>query len=232
MRKVIMTYIVGDYDTLKDPTVVTPGWDYISLSDEGIGSDVWRPVPLAGRPQGVDCPKRRTSLIKILQHDYVDDDCEVCITVDGSMQVNCDLDAFLDEFWPPGTLFTLAKHPKRTCLYDEAAAVVDMRFDDPAVVEAQVARYRAAGFPAAYGLYGTRLMVKDNRSPRLRSVCERWADEYRAGSRRDQLSLTYALWCDAQEHGELPMRSFDFDVVFRSRELFSIGRHLRRDRWQ
>jgi len=228
-----MTYIVGGYDTLKDPAVVTPGWDYLCFSDDGLGSDIWRPMQLDGRPLGVSCPKRRSSLIKILHHQFVDASYDVCITVDGSLLVNCDLDAFLKEFWGDDAVFAVAEHPRRSCLYAEAEAVVEMGLDDSEVVQAQVRNYASAGFPRDYGLFGTRMMVKNNRSKRLRAMCERWAEEYQTGSRRDQLSLTYALWRDAEVTGErLPIRAFDFEDVYKTQELFAITKHLGSPRWQ
>jgi hypothetical protein len=234
MRKAIMTYIVGGYDTLKDPAVVTPGWDYLCFSDVGLGSDIWRPIPLDGRPLGVSCPKRRSSLIKILHHQFVDASYDVCITVDGSLLVNCDLDAFLEEFWwGRDAVFAVAQHPRRSCLYAEAEAVLERSLDDPKVVQTQVWKYAGAGFPRDYGLFGTRMMVKNNRSKRLREMCERWAEEYQKGSRRDQLSLTYALWRDDKATGaRLPIQAFDFEDVYRNRKLFAITEHLGSQRWQ
>ena len=46
-RKVVYTCISGNYDTLKDPTVVTPGWEYICFTDQKVISNVWtiRPLP-------------------------------------------------------------------------------------------------------------------------------------------------------------------------------------------
>jgi hypothetical protein len=29
MKRVIFTLIINGYETIKDPTVVTPGWDYL-----------------------------------------------------------------------------------------------------------------------------------------------------------------------------------------------------------
>ena len=39
--KVIYTAIFGDYDTLKEPLVITPGWKYICYTDQDFESKVW-----------------------------------------------------------------------------------------------------------------------------------------------------------------------------------------------
>jgi len=232
MKKVIITYILGGYDRLKEPTEITPGWDYLCFSDVGLRSDIWQPMPLRGRPLGVNCPKRRSSLIKINHHKFISDRYDVCVTLDGSMQINCNLDGFIEEFWSDELDLAIARHPKRSCLYDEASAVLELQMDDPEIVNAQICRYREQGFPINYGLYGTRMMIKNNRSGRLRSMCECWEEEYRAGSRRDQLSLTYSIWKDTKRTGDpVRIRPFDFNDVYHARELFRITPHLGSARW-
>jgi len=225
MKKVVLTYITGGYDALRDPAVVTPGWDYVCVSDRGLRSKVWRAAPLDDGPAATEDDKRRAGLIKIGHHDFVGDDYDLCVTLDGSMRINGDLDALLGEVWSDDADLALARHPWRDCLYDEAREVKALGFDDPAVVERQTRRYRRQGFPRQFGLYATGLMIKNNRSARLRQVCERWAAEYRTGSRRDQLSLTYAIWKEAQAGEALRVKTFDFMDVFRQRKLVEIADH-------
>lgn len=226
MKKAILTYILGGYDALRDPAVVTPGWDYVCVSDQGLKSEIWRPSPLNGRASDVPEDKRKAGLVKIGHYDFVGDDCDLCVTLDGSMRINCDLNSLLGEVWSEDADLAIARHPWRDCLYDEAREVKALGFDDPAVIARQIRRYRRQGFPRRFGLYATGMMIKNNRSPRLRRVCERWAAEYRAGSRRDQLSLTYAIWKEAQAGGEaLRVKTFDFMDVFRQRKLVEIADH-------
>lgn len=233
MKKVVFTFIINGYDTLKDPTIVTPGWDYLCYSDEGLSSEVWQSVRSNGLPVGVTCPKRRASLLKIEHHKTLAEGYDLCITLDGSMRINVNLDDFLAEFWTSGTDMAIARHPHRNCVYDEGLEVVKQTLDDPQVVHDQLRRYEAAGYPRNQGLYGTRMMVKEMHSQRLRRACDRWSLEYRAGSRRDQLSLNYALWQEERATAEpLRLQTFDFNEVYRVRKLFEIHRHLGTNRWQ
>jgi hypothetical protein len=126
----------------------------------------------------------------------------------------------------------VARHWGRNCLYDEAAAVIELNFDDPAMVYALTQQYAAEGFPRNYGMYACRLLIKNNRSSRLREFLRIWLVSYMAGSRRDQLSMTYALWKFEQETGQqLKVYSFDFDEVFRRRNLFAIRPHILPREW-
>ena len=44
-NKCIYTYIIGGYDSVKEPKVVTPGWDYICVTDNpNLKSEVWNIV--------------------------------------------------------------------------------------------------------------------------------------------------------------------------------------------
>lgn len=227
MRKAVLTYIIAGYDELKEPDIVTPGWDYYCVSDAPIASQTWRPLPLLPSCPDTACPKRYASFVKIMHHLYLPAGYDVCMTIDGSMRIRCDLDSFLGEVWSGDTDMAIARHPLRNCLYDEAGEVAKLQFDDPALVDSQTARYRREGFPRNYGLYGARLIVKNNRSVSLQNASAIWARELLRGSRRDQLSLTYALWrYRAETGGRIKINSFDFEDVYRVRQLFEITPHL------
>ena len=233
MKKVIFTYIIDGYDTLKDPSVVTPGWDYLCFSDVGLGSSVWQSVNSNGLPVGVTDAKRRASLLKIEHHRTLAEGYDLCITLDGSMKVNVNLNDFLAEFWTADADMAIAKHPKRNCVYDEGQVVLDQVMDDPVVVRDQLRRYELAQYPPNHGLYGTRMMVKNMHSERLRRACDRWSEEYRAGSRRDQLSLNYALWKEELVTSDpVRLKIFNFNEVYRERKLFEIYPHLGESVWR
>ena len=189
MRKAVLTYIIAGYDELKEPDIVTPGWDYFCVSDAPIASQTWRPLPVLPSCPDTACPKRHASFVKIMHHLYLPAGYDVCITIDGSMRIRCDLDSFLGEVWSGETDMAIARHPLRNCLYDEAAAVAELRFDDRALVDSQTARYRGEGFPRNYGLYGARLIVKNNRSVSLQNASAIWARELLGGSRPIESNL-------------------------------------------
>jgi hypothetical protein len=61
------------------------------------------------------------------------------------------------------------------------------------VVNAQMARYRAAGYLAHHGLYENGVLMRRN-TPALKEFEELWWREYSNGSVRDQLSMMYCAW--------------------------------------
>lgn len=230
----MITYLFGDYDSLKNPTVVTPGWDYICVSDKGVCSDIWRPVVPDASLMDIDDPKRKSSFVKIAHHLFVREPYDTVMTIDASIRIQCNLDDFLSEFYPVGCDILIARHPYMQCLYQEADAVLHYRLDDPDVIKQQVARYRSAGFPALQGLYSCGLIVKSNVSKPLRRMCDIWWKEYMAGSRRDQLSFTYAKWLLSRSESDfqdLQVSTFDRSEVFKARKLFEIIPHRGDRRW-
>lgn len=234
MRKAFLSYLFGGYDHLEEPNIVTPGWDYICVCEQSMDSAVWRIVDAPARVLlAASCPKRRSGLIKIFHYEAIPDDYDIVICGDACLTINCDLDRFVNEFFPKGTEIAVARHWGRNCLYEEAEAVRQLQFDNPAIVRAQMERYRSEGFPENQGLFANRLLVKLGKSDRVKRFLGMWSEAYMQGSRRDQLSMTYALWRFAQqEQVPLKVEGFDFEEVFRRRNLFSIRPHLLRREWR
>jgi hypothetical protein len=88
----------------------------------------------------------------------------------------------------------LFRHPKRTCVYDEAEACIRLGKDSAKVVHAQIGRYRERGYPDSAGLAGCYFLVRRHNDKHLREVMATWWHELCAGSRRDQLSFDYSVW--------------------------------------
>ena len=206
-RKVIYTFIIGDYDDLKPPKQRTPGWDYICFTDNpGLKSRDWE-IRISTRDAtevGLD-NKRFAMKHMILFHKFVPE-YDLSISLGGQFQIACDLDAFVERNFPRETDdMMISRHPHRDCIYDEAEVCRQFRIDEPAIIDAHVARYRAEGFPAHRGLYATGFIARRGRRPQTAAMCDLWYEELRRGSRRDQLSLNYALWKSA------PLRIAELD---------------------
>jgi O-antigen biosynthesis protein len=84
-------------------------------------------------------------------------------------------------------------HPIRRSYREEAAAVLNAKLDDPAIVAAQLARYDGLPGLDETDLLETNLLVFDARDLACHEFVRVWWDEIRTYSRRDQLSVGYAL---------------------------------------
>jgi hypothetical protein len=110
------------------------------------------------------------------------------------MSIRCNLNDLLREHLPPGRSIALPKHPRRTCIYDEAERVIEVKKDSAEVVDRQMRKYRSQGFPAHFGLIRTGLVIRRHDDSRLRKHCRLWLKEISLHSQRDQLSFNYVLW--------------------------------------
>jgi len=93
VKKVVYTAIIGKYDKLKEPKVVSEGFDYVCFTDDvTLKSPIWKIVPVAN-PQGLD-NTRLARKIKILCNFFLKE-YDLSIWIDGSVLINCDLNIFL-----------------------------------------------------------------------------------------------------------------------------------------
>jgi len=70
IKKVCYTAIIGDYDKLHDPLIVTPGWDYICFTDDkDIKSNVWEIKHIEKDPDL--CNRRNSYKFKYIQCPYI-----------------------------------------------------------------------------------------------------------------------------------------------------------------
>ena len=176
----IYTAIFGAYDALKEPTVVTEGWKYVCFTDQPFKSKVWRIVKMSG---GI----REARIIKLLPHLFLKD--KFTIWLDGSFQINCNLNEFVAKNHKGG--MSMSQHPWRNCVYEEAEACIDQNRVNKGDAKKQIDHYRKLGLPPKAGMGATGLIIRDG-SKDVEDFCDKWWDQML--TMRDQLSLGYMLW--------------------------------------
>jgi hypothetical protein len=95
------------------------------------------------------------------------------------------------------------RHEWRDTALAEGRECQRLGLDDPQVIEQQLARYAAEGFPDRCGLYDTACLVRRH-LPAVRGLQELWWQEIVAGSRRDQISFPYVLHRSGMTPAVLP----------------------------
>jgi hypothetical protein len=197
-RKAVYTFIIGDYDTLKPPTVMTEGWDYICFTDNpDLQSACWD-VRLSTK-QGDDATledKKFAMKHMILFHRYLDG-YDVTLSVGGKIEINCNLDVLFRQYFNEDDDMMICRHPERDCVYDEADVCTALGKDDASRIHAHMQEYRAAGYPPHHGLYSSIIIGRRHDRQHLKDMCELWFAELKRGSKRDQLSLNYTIWRSA-----------------------------------
>jgi len=191
VKKVVYTAIIGKYDVLNEPKVVSEGFDYVCFTDNiTLKSPIWE-IVLVSNPQGLD-NTRQARKIKILCNSVLKE-YDLSIWIDGNITINCDLNIFLDENYHGKDIVVLT-HPDRSCVYEEAKACIAFDKDDPEIINKQMEGYKSEEYPAANGMVSTGLMIRNHRSKKVKEFMNSWWNEVYSKSKRDQLSFNYVLW--------------------------------------
>lgn len=185
--KVIYTAIFGPYEELKEPTVVTPGWDYICYTDQPFESKVWRVIHT---PLYLNNPQFLARRHKILWHILPEiKKYEFNMWIDASFTIACDLNEWWDRHFKAP--FTCAKHPIRSCVYVEADICISHGRGNAIDIREQVLFYRSQGLPARNGVISSGILMRQNT---LEPFYDAWFSNTNKFSLRDQLSFAYTSW--------------------------------------
>jgi len=199
-KNVIYIFLMGEYEDIKEPLVITPGWDYVCFTDNtNLKSEAWDIRGCLPEYASEKDFKRKAMIHMIEYYKLFDKDYENIITIPAGALITSDLDEFIKEIDLNERDMAILKHPDRKCVYKEAKVVINQRLDYRSVVNAQVKRYKEDNYPQDNGLWCTAVMVRNNQSCNLKKACEIWAAEYKQGSRRDQISLNYSFWKAKQQ---------------------------------
>jgi len=180
MNKVCYTALFGNYEELKEPTVITPGWDYVCFTDQPLTSNVWeiRNIELTETPQRM---ARKMKILGWIHWKY-------SMWIDASFQINKDLNDWWNErFKAP---FSCAAHPLRNDVYHEARTCIVNRRGDAEEINRQITRYAEMKLPANNGIITSGILLRENTLNNM-LLHEAWWDEVCRFSVRDQLAFAY-----------------------------------------
>jgi len=180
MEYTVYTAIIGHYEELKEPTVITHGWRYVCYTDQPITSDVWevRKINVTMEPQ------RMARYIKINFHWHTF--TKYALWLDASFRIDCNLNHFWTTHFK--TPITAPAHPLRNCVYREVASCVFNKRGDADVIQRQGEAYRQQGVPDAGGIITSGVLMRQ-RTPGCIELCEKWWDELSQWSNRDQIAF-------------------------------------------
>lgn len=205
---VCYTCITNDYDSILEPAVASPNIDFICFSDTKIQSKCWtyRPIPI--ELKNLD-PIRQQRMLKICPHRFLKE-YDISIWVDGNIQIKDDLNKFLKIYKTTYCTLWVRKHPKRDCIYAEAKECIAQKKAPAEIIEKQMAKYRATGYPEHNGLVETGIILRKHTDFMCQKVCDVWAAEILTESYRDQLSFNYACEQTKFKYGIL---IYDNDII-------------------
>jgi hypothetical protein len=183
-----VTAISGHYDTPKLHEHLLPNADYYLFSNTISEHFMFKVRPL---PYFHVDPTRMARFVKTHLHSLVGT-YKVAVWVDGNILIRGDLSDEIEEFVQSGLPIAAIPHPLRSSVYVEGQACIDAGKDGRGPIEQQLQRYRDAGFQSDWLIESNFMMFRLDH-PRLGEILKTWWGEIDGGSRRDQLSLPYAI---------------------------------------
>jgi GT2 family glycosyltransferase len=185
----VYTAITGQYDNVLFHNHLMPKADYFLYSDgEADNRFIYTHQPT---PYFDEDPTRTARYVKTHPH-VLFPGYRIAIWIDGNILINGDLSELIGRFDQSGLPIAAVPHPLRSSVHAEAKECVKRSKDDSQMIEAQVARYKAEGFDCT-DLVESNFMMFRLDHPKLASFLNAWWAEIECGSRRDQLSLNYAM---------------------------------------
>lgn len=193
-RDVVYTALFGQYESLnEEPFAVDSATGFICFTDDpSLTSDTWQ-VELVEPMLPMD-PVRSARWVKIFGDELIWRDAGRSLWVDNRVTLKCEprkiLDSVLEE---PNCDIAMFEHSFRARVIDEFDAVAQSGYDDPGRVYEQLLHY-AESSPDVLDErpLWTGFMARRH-NDRVASAMQTWAAHVCRYSRRDQLSVNFAL---------------------------------------
>ena len=196
MSKICYSALFSNYENIKEPTIVTPNWQYILFTDQNVTSNVWeiRKIDLNGAN-----PQLMARYYKIMGWFEWDKS----YWIDSSFIITTNLDDWWQKYFKGG--FSAPRHPLRQDVYAECLDCIISKRGDRSQIEAQMAEYKSLNIPQNNGLIASGILMRENRAEVI-DLCNRWWTEVELHSIRDQIAFCrVSMGC-----GFVHMYDFDY----------------------
>lgn len=194
MPTAIYTVITGNYDTIKQPLVLTPGADYFLFTNNPHirEAGVWKVVHIPSLSIGSRSEKENNILlsrkVKMLAHEYLPKGYDVSVYVDADMLLKESFCELLDTM-ADNSLMGACRHSYCVSVRQEINDLIYKGMVDAHQVEPQWQRYVDWGFKDDIGISENGLLIRRHHDARVIQLMELWWEEYQHGCLRDQVSL-------------------------------------------
>lgn len=209
--KVCYSCLFSDYEEVKPPKVITPGWQYIMFADQPITSDIWEIRQVKDvETFGAQLLARFYKIMEWVDWEY-------SIWLDASFQIDVNLDDWWNKHFKGG--LTAPAHPLRNDVYSECLDCISAQRGNAEQIRAQMDEYRKLGIPANNGLIQSGILMREN-TPAVIELCESWWKELSTHSIRDQIAFAKV------SINSTCVNTFQFD--YRARKDFLYFHHFQR----
>lgn len=212
MKKVCYTINFGNYDILQEPKVITPGWDYVCITDNPKLKTKWDILHYDN-----DMPRWLIAREAYIKHNKFLKDYDLSIMVGGQYSVNVNLDEWMKNRISDSADMALAQHNQRFCVYREIDACVAFnKMTDQKRIEIYK-KYISAGLQEEFGLVQCGVIIRKHNRPNLDKFSDLWFEETKFTT-RDQVSFMYTYF----KHRIISYNLFSAKEF--GRKIFNVGK--------
>jgi len=189
----IYTVLIGEYDKIEQPLQTDDRFDYILFSDSVkepfVGIWQVRTVPYENNDL-----QRKSRFPKMFPHILLPE-YKAWLYIDANVRIISSgiYSVFLDKY-ERNVDWAGIIHPQRKCIYEEAYQVISQSLENESLVIQICCYLRKHKFPRNIGLFENNVIFRRN-SQVIADINNDWWKIYDQFVRRDQLSLSYILWC-------------------------------------
>ena len=194
-RICLYTALVGGYDEVIEPLQVSHELDYICFVGKGEAgrhcSRVWQFVEIDFEIRDFG---RLSRVPKLLPHETCLKDYEYSLYIDANILIKSEfIYDRIDELVKTNTKLALLQHPFRDCVFQEAYVCVASMKGGWLDILRQIFFLKRKGIKKHSGLYEANVIFRKHNDTDIIALDELWWDTFMKYSKRDQLSLVYAL---------------------------------------
>jgi len=198
MKKVIYTVNLGKYDSIKN-IPKQEGWDYVNIIDWEITEEekkktnwTFMMIPDFIKYMNVSIIKKQR-FIKLHPHLFFKN-YEISLYIDSIYILFGNIDNLIIRLLPPEINIVMNEHRTRNKVSDEMKSVLSFKKEKIEVIQIIKERYKKNKFPDNLGLIETSFILRRHNEKDCINIMEKWWNEIKMYSHRDQLSICYVLW--------------------------------------
>jgi hypothetical protein len=197
LKKVVYTIILGNYDE-PNSFKKQKGYDYYLITDN-INDTInkatnWKPLKIPDTVQNLTVNTVKKQRFLKLHPHLLFKNYDLSIYLDGEFKIEGNLDEFLLRTLNSNSYLYSFEHPTRNNIIDEIKEVVRLKRDKKSMGELLYQRYKKEKFPDDKGLIESCLLIRKHNDKNCINIMEKWYEEIKKYSHRDQLSFNYIYW--------------------------------------
>ena len=196
LKKVVFSVLIGEYDLISQFNL-QKDFDFYLFTDDQSGKynhTNWTILPIPEEVQELNVSRvKKQRFIKLHPHLYFKD-YDLSIYIDANFKIIDDLNNFLIRVLSPNYSIYTFEHPERNTIFNETFEVVSLQKEKESIANAIRERYRKENFPDKNGLIESCLIIRKHNEKDSIYMMNKWYDEIKNYSHRDQLSFNYIMW--------------------------------------